>query len=78
MMNTLNYRVILRKEPEDGYTVTVPSLPGCITYGDTVDEAIQMSKEAISLYLESLQEHGEEIPTDDETLEYTIMVKAHA
>ena len=78
MMNTLNYRVILRKEPEGGYTVNVPSLPGCITYGDTVDEAIQMSKEAISLYIESLQEHGEEIPTDDETLEYSIMVNAHA
>ncbi len=78
MMETLNYRVILRKEPEGGYTVNVPSLPGCITYGDTVEEAMEMAKEAISLYIESLKDHGEEIPTDDDTLEYTLMVKAHA
>ena len=37
-----------------------------------------MAKEAISLYIESLKDHGEDLPTDDETLEYTLMVKAHA
>lgn len=55
----------------------VPSLPGCVTYGDTVDEAIAMVKEAIELYLESLREHGEDIPTDEGTLEYTLTVTAH-
>ncbi len=40
----------------------VPSLPGCVTYGDTVEEAISMAREAIELYLESLKAHGEEIP----------------
>ncbi len=78
MLSTLNYRVILRREPEGGYTVNVPSLPGCVTCGDTVDEAIEMAREAISLYIESLKDHGEEIPTDDDTLEYTLVVKAHA
>lgn len=78
MSGTLNYRVILRREPEGGYTVNVPSLPGCVTYGDTVDEAIEMAREAISLYIESLKDHGDEIPTDDDTLEYTLVVKAHA
>jgi predicted RNase H-like HicB family nuclease len=77
-MEALSYRVLLRKEPEGGYTVIVPSLPGCVTYGDTVEEAIEMAKEAIELYLESLKEHGEEIPTEEGTLEYTLMVKAHA
>ena len=74
-MDALNYRILLRKEPEGGYTVTVPSLPGCVTYGDTIDEAIVMAKEAIELYIESLQELGEEIPTEEDVLEYTLTVK---
>lgn len=77
-MNVLNYRILLRKEPEGGYTVMVPSLPGCVTYGDTIEEAIKMGKEAIELYIESLKEHGEEIPTEEGTLEYTLMVEAYA
>jgi antitoxin HicB len=77
-MRLLSYRILLRKEPEGGYTVTVPSLPGCVTYGETVEEAVEMAKEAIEVYLESLREHGEEIPSEEGTLEYTLMVKAHA
>ncbi len=77
-MRSLSYRILLRKEPEGGYTVTVPALPGCVTYGATVEEAVEMAKEAIEVYLESLREHGEEIPTEEGTLEYTLMVKAHA
>ncbi len=77
-MRLLNYRVLLRKEPEGGYTVTVPSLPGCVTYGDTVEEAISMAREAIELYIESLKAHGEEIPTDEGTLEYTLSVEEYA
>jgi len=76
-MNILNYRILLRKEPEGGYTVTVPSLPGCVTYGENIEKAIVMAKEAIGLYLESLKEHGEEIPTEETTLEYTVTVEAH-
>jgi antitoxin HicB len=45
-MKQLTYRVLLNKEPEGGYTVTVPSLPGCVTYGETVEESIDMAKEA--------------------------------
>ena len=77
-MKLLSYRILLRKEPEGGYTVIVPSLPGCITYGDTIEQAIKMAKEAIELYIESLKEHGEEIPTEEGTFEYTLMIKAHA
>jgi len=78
MMKVLSYRTMLKREPEGGYTVTVPSLPGCVTYGETVDHALTMAKEAIELYVESLQAHGEEIPTDAETLEYTLMMPAYA
>ena len=77
-MRLLSYRILLRKEPDDGYTVIVPSLPGCVTHGDTIEEAIKMAKEAIELYIESLKEHGEEIPTEEGTLEYTLTVEAYA
>jgi len=77
-MKVLNYRIRLRKEIEGGYTVMVPSLPGCITYGDTVEDAIKMAKEAIELYIESLKKHDEEIPTEEGTLEYTLAVETHA
>ncbi len=46
-----------RNWAEGGYTVVVPSLPGCVTYGDTIEESITMAKEAIELYIESLKEH---------------------
>ncbi len=77
-MKPLSYRILLRKEPEGGYTVIVPSLPGCVTYGETVEEAVEMAREAIELYLESLASHGEEIPTEEHTFEYTLMVGAYA
>jgi antitoxin HicB len=77
-MQTLSYRILLRKEPEGGYTVTVPSLPGCVTYGETIEEGVAMVREAIGLYLESLRAHGEEIPTEDGTLEYMVTVPAYA
>lgn len=56
------YRILLNPEPEGGYTVTVPALSGCVTYGETRDEAISMAKEAIELYIESLVEHNEPVP----------------
>ena len=51
-------------EPEIGYTVTVPSLPGCVTYGATIAEAIAMANEAVALFCESLEAHGEAVPND--------------
>jgi predicted RNase H-like HicB family nuclease len=74
----ISYRILLRKEPEGGYTVTVPSLPGCVTYGESIEEATEMAKEAIELYLESLKAHNEEIPTDEGVLEYTLTVGINA
>lgn len=77
-MKSVSYRILLRKEPEGGYTVIVPSLPGCVSYGDTIEEAIEMAKEAIAAYIESLRQSGEEIPTEEGTLEYTLTVEAYA
>lgn len=77
-MKVLNYRIFLRKEPEGGYTVTVPSLPGCVTYGETIDEAVKMAKEAIELYIETLAAQGEDIPIEDNLFETTVAVKSDA
>ncbi|MBI5323781.1 MAG: type II toxin-antitoxin system HicB family antitoxin [Ignavibacteriae bacterium] len=74
-MSKINYRVIIRKEPEGGFTAMVPSLPGCITYGENLDNAVLMVKEAIELYVESLEAHGEEIPNDENTFEYNLSLQ---
>jgi antitoxin HicB len=66
-MNEYQYTIILYPDPEQGgYTVTVPALPGCVTGGETFEEAIAMAKEAIQLYIESLIADGEPIPTEHE------------
>lgn len=56
------YIVLKSDDEEPGYTVEVPSLPGCITEGDTVEEALRYAREAILLYIEGLNEEGLPIP----------------
>ncbi len=65
MKGKYSYQIVLRPEPEGGYTVIVPSLPGCITYGRTVEEAHAMAEDAVRGYLQSLRKDGERIPTED-------------
>src|SRR5260370_5918264 len=62
------FNILLRPEPEGGFTAMVPALPGCVTYGRSLAEAKKMAKDAIAGCIESLKKHGEPIPTDDETL----------
>ena len=52
------YRFLLRKEPEGGFTIMVPSLLGCIIYGETVEKLIAMAKKPLNYIIESLVEHG--------------------
>lgn len=62
---TYTYTVLLERDPEvGGYTVTCPALPAVVTEGDTVEEAMDMAKEAITLYLQSLQKDGITIPEE--------------
>jgi predicted RNase H-like HicB family nuclease len=68
------YKILLNQEPNGDYTATVPALPGCVTYGEDIDHAISMAKEAIELYIEELEERGEEIPDDNKTLEYSLNI----
>lgn len=63
-MNQLRYTGLIEKNEDDGYTVTVPSLPGCISEGDTWDEAIENITEAIEGYLEVLDGLHKPIPVE--------------
>jgi len=55
-----NYDVLVFEE-EDGFTVACPGLPGCITEGNTIEEAIRNAKDAIKAYLECARKYGVEI-----------------
>ncbi|MHB8618545.1 MAG: type II toxin-antitoxin system HicB family antitoxin [Chloroflexota bacterium] len=56
---------MLTYDPEwQGYVVTVPALPGCMTQGKTVQEALTMAKDAISLWVAVLEERGEPVPAE--------------
>jgi predicted RNase H-like HicB family nuclease len=52
----MKLRIILEPSPEGGYTVYVPSLPGCISEGDSLEEALENIREAIDLYLEPVED----------------------
>jgi antitoxin HicB len=68
------YRIILAPEPEGGFTVTIPTLAGCITYGTTLEQAHLMAREAVELYVDTLKEKGQEIPEDSNTLAHYLVI----
>jgi len=72
------YRVHLDPEPEGGFTVTVPALPGCVTWGADYDHAIAMAREAIEGYLEVLLEEGKGIPEDPVTTPVDTLIQVNA
>ena len=63
------YTVLFEPAPEGGYTVIVPALPGCVTEGETLEEAKQMAADAIKCYCQGLLKDGESLPDDVELLE---------
>lgn len=63
-----SYQINLIPEPEGGYTVLVPSLPGCVSYGATVEEATVHAREAIELHLANLAAHHDPIPAGNESV----------
>lgn len=68
MNKSHHFNIVFRPEPEGGFTVLVPALPGCVTYGKDLKEAKKMARDAIGAYITSLKKHNEPIPSDDETL----------
>jgi len=58
----MRYSVVIMPEPEDGgYTVFVPAIPGCVTQGETVEEALAMAQEAAQGLVEIMAEDGEDL-----------------
>jgi len=62
MSTPCDHEVVLTPEAEGGFSVAVPALPGCTSQGETREEALSMTCEAIELYIESLVAHGDLIP----------------
>src|SRR5438046_9213577 len=60
--------VVLRPEPEGGFTAVVPALPGYVTCGRTLARARTMAKDTMTGYIESLKKRNEPVPGDEETL----------
>lgn len=61
---TIRYTVLVEKNEDGGYTVTVPALAGCVSEGDTWNEAIAHIQEAIAGYIETLKSLGKPIPVE--------------
>lgn len=65
----MKYTVVLERESDGGYVVSVPVLPGCVSQGDTRDEALANIREAMELFLEDCRLAGDPIPEED-SVEY--------
>jgi predicted RNase H-like HicB family nuclease len=60
----MRFTVVLEREDDGGFVASVPALPGCVSQGDTRDEAMQNVREAIEVYIEDCRESGEPIPSE--------------
>lgn len=60
----MSYTVVLERESDGGFVVSVPALPGCVSQGDTRDEALANIREAIDVYIEDCHEAGDPIPQE--------------
>ncbi len=60
----LTYNVELQPQKEGGYTVTVPTLSGCISEGDTLEEALENIKDAVEGYINVMVKHGRPVPME--------------
>ena len=65
-MNAHQFTVIIERQPEGEYLVSVPALPGCYTEGRTLEEARDMATDAIRAYCASLVKHGEPVPVESQ------------
>ena len=60
----MRFTVVLEQEPDEGFVASVPALPGCVSQGDTREDALRNIREAIELYLEDCRESGDPIPSE--------------
>ena len=69
-----SYSVFYEAVPEGGYIASVPTLPGCHTQGESLEETEQNVREAIEVYLESLALHGDRIPQEIRAFQGTVKI----
>ena len=60
----MRYTVVLEREDDGGFVVSVPALPGCLSQGDTRAEALENVREAIELCVEDCRDAGDPVPTE--------------
>lgn len=73
-MKTYDFKVILEPDESGGYVISCPSLPGCYSQGETLEQALENIKEAIALCLEDMESQGEEIPDASKVLVGSVVV----
>lgn len=61
------YVVVIEHAEDGSYSAYVPDLPGCVAAGDSREQAIESIREAIRLHIESLRQHGEQVPQPSTT-----------
>ena len=66
------YRVVINKDQDGGFVADIPTLKHCISFGETIEEAMSNINEALEGVIETMEEEGLEIPDDSNTLEYSI------
>lgn len=66
MGDARRYKVVLERNDQGGFTVTVPAFPAIVTQGETQDEALANAADAIHLYVDSLRHRKLPIPDDTE------------
>ncbi|MGH9612515.1 MAG: type II toxin-antitoxin system HicB family antitoxin [Bryobacteraceae bacterium] len=65
---------MFKKDPEGGYVAMAPTLPGCHSQGETLEEAQRNISEAIELYIESLIGHGSPVPEENQTFQKVVRI----
>jgi predicted RNase H-like HicB family nuclease len=60
----MRYTIVLEQEPDGGYVASVPTLPGCISQGDSRIDVLNNIREAIELYIDDCREAGDPVPTE--------------
>jgi predicted RNase H-like HicB family nuclease len=72
----MQYTVIVHNAEEGGYWVEVPSLPGCFSQSETIDEAMSSARDAIESHIQGLRDDGQQIPKEEELVIGRVEVRA--
>ena len=72
----MQYTVIVHNAEEGGYWVEVPSLPGCFSQGETIDEAMSSARDAIECHIQGLKDDGQIVPQEEELVIGRVDVRA--